>query len=92
MSKHNPFNSNSYDLGVGDLYGFDIHGATENLLRTAYEHTAKCYVCGNTPHLQVLAKKAKYNNAELQNGLYICNHCIQLKPLDTKKYGITALD
>lgn len=91
MTNHNPFNTNEYDLGVGEVYGYDIHTATDNILRTAYSDSPRCYVCGNTPHLQVLAKKSKYINAEIQNGLYVCNHCIKLKPIDSKMYGIKEL-
>jgi hypothetical protein len=92
MASNNPFHSNNYDLGVGNAYGFDKDSATENLLRTAYTNTTKCYVCNyNTPQYQVLAKKDKHITAEIQNGLYLCGHCIQLQPVDPKIYSIKPL-
>jgi hypothetical protein len=82
-----------YDLGVGNYPGLDTHGATEELLRTAYSNPTTCYVCHhNTPQYRVIAKKDKYITAEIQNGLYVCGHCIQLQPLDKKMYGIKSIE
>lgn len=91
MTANNPFNSNKYDLGVGDAYGFDMQTATENLL---YQPANKlpCYVCGNTADYQIIAKHAQFNTAQVQNGLFICKHDIQRSPVDPKQYGIRELN
>ena len=90
MANNNPFNSNEYDLGVGNQYGYDMQGATENLLYQP-ANQQPCYVCGNTAQYQILAKKPQYTTAQIQNGLYTCKHCLQIAPIDPQHYGIKEL-
>lgn len=90
MSKPNPFSSNKVDLGLNDGYGFDMQGATENLLYQPVNRQP-CYVCGNTAQYQILAKTPEFNTAQVQNGLYICNHDLSLAPVNPKNYGIREL-
>ncbi len=91
MTANNPFTNQSYDLGVGDALGVSRDTATDDILRTAYTNINRCFVCSNTATHRVLAKKDKHTNAQIQNGLYICEHCLGLNVLDHKKYGIRAL-
>lgn len=90
MANNNPFNSNEYDLGVGEAYGFDMQGATENLLYQP-ANRQPCYVCGNTADYQIVAKKPEYTSAQIQNGLYVCKHDLPNTPTDPKYYGIREL-
>jgi hypothetical protein len=90
MTKNDPFSSNKADLGTGDAYGYDMQGATENLLYQS-ANRQPCYVCGNTAQYQILAKKSEFNTAQVQNGLYICNHDLSLAPINPKNYGIREL-
>lgn len=88
----NSFSSNKYDLGIGSTFGLDRNGVSETLLRTAYDNSTKCYVCKyGQPKYQVLAKKDKYITAEIQNGLYLCKHCISLHPVNSRQYIIKDL-
>jgi hypothetical protein len=87
---NNPFDSRKYDLGVGDAYGFDMQGATENLLYQP-ANSQSCYVCNNTADYRIIAKQPEYNTAQIQNGLYICKHDLQLAPINPKQYGIREL-
>lgn len=92
MANNDPFKSNNYDLGVGDVYGFDRDQATENILRSAYTHTPKCFSCtADYPQYKVIPKDDSYNTAELQKGLYICYHCTRTGVLDPKKYGLREM-
>ena len=92
MPSDNRFSNTEVDLGVGEVYGYDRHDATESILRDVYSTQPKCYVCSyNIPQYKVVAKKAKHNTAELQNGLYICGHCISLNPIDKDIYGLKEL-
>ena len=92
MANNNPFNSNNYDLGVGDVYGFDRDQATENIIRNTYTHYPKCFSCtADSPQYRILPKDNQYNTAELQKGLYVCYHCIQQGILDPKKYGLREM-
>jgi hypothetical protein len=90
MSKVNPFNSNRSDLGVGDSYGYDRDAATEQLLYQPVNKQA-CYVCGNNAKYRILAKQPEYNTAQIQNGLYICEHDLRIAPIDPIIYGIREL-
>lgn len=87
---NNPFNSNNYDLGVGDSYGYDRDSATEQLLYQPANRTP-CYVCGNTAKYRILAKQPEYNTAQIQSGLFICEHDLRIAPIDPKIYGIRDL-
>lgn len=91
MASNNPFNSNNYDLGIGDAYGYDRDSATENILRSAHSNHPKCYVCNNPAYYKYVAKHKKYETATIQNGLYVCKHCISLAPISPKHYGIKEL-
>lgn len=91
MTKHNPFSSSNHDLGI-DEYGYSMDGVTEEFLHMAYTNIPKCYVCMyNPPKYRVEAKNSNDTTAELQKGLYVCGHCIQLKPLDSKRYALTDI-
>jgi hypothetical protein len=92
MSANNPFNTSNYDLGVGDVYGYDKDSATENILRDTYSTSIACYVCGNKPQYRLIAKQPEYNTAQVQNGVYVCKHCITSTPISPKQYGIKELD
>jgi hypothetical protein len=91
MSNTNPFTQTTYDLGVGDEYGYDLAGVNDIIIRTAYETGLKCCVCTNTPAYRVVPKKAKHNTAEMQNGVYICQHCVSTKAIDTRLYALKSL-
>jgi hypothetical protein len=94
MAKPNPFSTNGYDLGIGDTYGHNIDTVNDNILRTAYSQEHTCCICKyehNTPVVRVVAKYPQYNTAEVQNGLYLCNHCISLQAFTPAHYALQRL-
>ena len=92
MANNNPFTDNQYDLGIGDEYGYDRDAATESILRTAYTNTIQCYVCTSpNPKYRIKAKHRRDNTAQIQNGQYICGHCLTTGTLDSKRYGLAEL-
>lgn len=92
MTKNNPFNSNNYDLGVSDAYGISKDAVSESFIHSSTTHTPSCYVCTTSyPQYKVMAKNDSDNTAQVQNGLYICRHCVSTGVLDPKRYGLREM-
>ncbi len=90
MAKHNPFTNTQYDLGIDTAHGISLDTVSDNLLRTAYTNTPKCYACTAPGTHRIIAKDSSNTTVELQNGLFICSHCISQNVLDHKLYGIRS--
>lgn len=89
---NNPFSNRKQDLGIADLTGYDKVGIDSMLEQSAYTNDPKCCVCSSTNiEYQVVAKSSKFMTAELQNGVYICKHCLAQEPLDKNIYGVKPL-
>ena len=92
MANKNPFSINQYSLGEDTELGSDKETIDNSLLYSAMEIPTQCYCCTSpTPMYQVIAKKPQHNTAQVQNGLYICNHCMQQGILDPGLYGVREL-
>ena len=91
MASDNPFTNTRPDLGSDNLYGYSSQDVTDNLLHSQHSTGYTCYVCTNPAHYKYVAKHKKYESATIQNGLYVCKHCISLAPISPKHYGIKEL-
>lgn len=89
MAKNSNFNIDTYDLGTSNDIGLDRQEVSNELLYSASEIPTQCYACtAPNPGYKVMAIKSMHETAELQNGLYICSHCLQQNILDRTIYGI----
>jgi hypothetical protein len=92
MSNNNPFSTNQYDLGAHTDIGSDKAEIDNSLLYSAMDIPTQCYVCTSpSPKYQIVAKNPAYNTAQIQNGLYICNHCLGQNILDNSLYGVREI-
>ena len=93
MANKNPFTINQYDLGGDTEVGSDKETIDNSLLYSATDLPTQCYCCtAPNPKLQVVAKKPIHNTAQVQNGLYICKHCLGQGILDPELYGVRELE
>ena len=92
MSKNPNFNLGYSDLGTDTHIGLDKASVDNSLLYSANELPTQCYACtAPNPSYQVLAIKPIHETAQIQNGLYICTHCLGQNILDRTIYGIRDL-
>ncbi len=76
---------------VSDSYDIPREGVDQMLLDSQISTGTNCYICGNTAPYQVLPKEDIHNTAELQNGLYVCKHHLDMKVVDPNRYGIREI-
>lgn len=92
MANESVFNINQYDLGGDTSIGLDKAEIDNSLLYSANDIPTQCYVCTSpTPQYGIIAKNSKHNTAQIQNGLYICKHCLSQGILDASLYGVREL-
>jgi len=91
-SGDNPFKKPK-SLGnlVSDSSDISKEGVDQMLLDSQIHTGYTCYICNNTAPYQVLPKEEQYNTAELQNGLFVCKHHLDMKVVDPSRYGIREL-
>lgn len=88
----NPFKKpKSLGSLVSDSYDIPKEGVDQMLLDSQIDTGYRCYICNNTAPYQVLPKEDIYNTAELQNGLFVCKHHLDMKVVDPSRYGIREL-
>lgn len=88
------FNDSTADLGGLSPYtggGIPLESIEGYLKDSISRPQHTCYICTNKASHQILPKSPEYNNAQLQNGLYCCEHCLPKSNLDSNKYGIRQL-
>lgn len=91
-SNNQNFAINRYDLGTDTSIGLDKADIDNALVYSANEIPTQCYACtAPNPVYQVIAKDTRHNTAQIQNGLYICKHCLDSKVLDQSLYGVRSL-
>ncbi len=76
---------------VSDSYDTYKEGVDQMLLDSQISTGTNCYICGNTAKYQVIAKDDSANTAEVQNGLYVCKHHLDMKVVDPSRYGIREI-
>lgn len=92
MSKNNNFDVSTSDLGTSFDIGLDRAEVSNQLLYSANEIPTQCYACtAPNPAYQILPLKPAYDTAQLQNGLYVCNHCMRQGIVDKSRYGLREL-
>lgn len=95
MGQHNSnFNSNKYYLGPTSLNsdsGTTSDDVSSYFTKNLEDTTRfKCFACGNKPTFRIMAKGQ--STAELDKGIYICNHCASQQILDPSQYGLRPLN
>lgn len=93
MSDNN-FASTPPNLGGISPYsggGMAITEVDQMLKSSQMPSTHICYICHSPAQYRVLPKSKQYDTAELQNGLYVCGHCINHASIDKERYGLRPL-
>ena len=92
MAKLNPFSISQYNLGSEVDIGVDSETVSNSLTDMGYSQAHTCYVCtAPAPAYRVLAKEPAHETAQIQNGLYICKHCLSQGILDPSIYGVRGI-
>lgn len=89
---NNPFQANKADLGSNDI-GLSKSEAYE-VLQNSFNSMSEniCYVCKQPAKHRIVAKLSAFNTAELQKGLYICEHHIRLNILNPEHYALKLIN
>lgn len=92
MANKNPFSLGKYDLEANRGVGSSKEDIDNSLLYSAMDLPIQCYSCtAPNPKYQVVAKQTVHETAQIQNGLYLCNHCMSRGILDSNLYGLRTL-
>lgn len=51
-----------------------------------------CYICGKDASHRVIPRKGVPTSAFLQDKGYICSNCLDMKYLDSERYGIREIE
>lgn len=91
MSASNPFQHQRADLGSLDI-GISQQDAF-NSLQSSYNNPSdyKCYICQQPSKHRIIPKLPQLANAELQKGMYICEHHIRENVLNSEHYGLRPI-
>jgi len=77
-----------------------LYGGTQGLDKLAVDMTLKeaqynkyptCINCTSQAKYRLIPKHKEDNTAELQKGVYICEHCLKNSPYLAGKYGVKSL-
>lgn len=73
---------------VSGLVGRSKDEATHSLQESQYNTAPICFACGCTAKYRVVPKEEINLTAEIQKGVYICEHHANTQAVDPKLYGL----
>ncbi len=89
MSNTRP--NNNYNLGDTSIYageGIQLPEVADYIQPSPYNTTPTCQSCGQKASVRVIPKDSRYMTAELQRGVYFCDHCLSKNPFNKDIYGV----